>query len=288
MEGKHNNEFENAIQIPKYSDEETNDGVTEELQETTKDRNPYIFILLILLFAGVGVFLYSFNPAYEFIAGFFVSMRELGFLGVVLLTTIFTFWIIIMLPAMLLEVFAGFVYKDQFYNAIIISFFGKLFGMLIIYVISRKFLRNSKFAKKPLLRALNNAIKEQQTRFIILIRLSLLPLFVKNYGLSVLDVRFWNYAIISTLASFPMSLWNNYMGAKSAQILDKDNDSSSRTESLILLIIAIVASVLLFMYLAFLTRKVMRELKEYQTSSKIRCETLDETLVKIEDAHMPL
>lgn len=101
METQQPQENDTAIQIPSYSEADTSDITKDELLEPKKDRNPYIILLLILLCAGIGIFLYSYNPAYDFIAGFFLKMRELGFLGVAILTLIFTFWLVIMLPVYL-------------------------------------------------------------------------------------------------------------------------------------------------------------------------------------------
>jgi len=189
-------------------------------------------------------------------------------------TLLFVVWVVAMLPAMLIELFSGYVYQEDVWIAMIICVIGKALGIALIYFLSQRYLKKGNILKSKFLIGLNRAIRKDQNRFIFLIRMSVLPFFVKNYGLSVLDTDFKPFILISCAISLPFTAWHVFLGAESAKVAEH-----SGSGALVILIIAIIASILLFGYLIILTRKITKEIEEYSNEDSDKANPMEVKLI---------
>jgi len=242
------------------NNEESTAAETHAAVENLTNKELWYFLAMVVFFGVFGAFLYFYKPAYWAIENFFVEMKELGVLGFFILVLIYTIWVIILLPVTIVELFAGFVYRDNIIVPAAFCSLGKFCGLVLSYVIAQKFLKRNSLLNNKFMISLKKAIRADETRFIFLIRIAIFPMFLKNYGLAMLDVSFKNYIIVSTAVSTVFTTWHVFLGSQSNKFIE--NKKTGALEYVVLAIIILFTSALLI-YLVFLTKRIMREVEEY-------------------------
>lgn len=117
-------------------------------------------------------------------------IEDQGDMGPVYYVLFLGLWVTALLPCSVVEMVPGYLFG--FKTGLICSLAGKNLGNLMSVLIGRYLLKDrlqeTLIKKYPMLKAFEKAIKEEGFKIICLIRVTYLPMLIKNYGLSVLDV----------------------------------------------------------------------------------------------------
>lgn len=126
----------------------------------------------------------------------------------------------------------------------------------------RPFVRDQMETRYSVFKAIARLIKVNPIKIVALVRAGYLPIALKNYGLSVLDVSFKCVFFLSLLTGALFSLTWCYIGqaAKDVKDLVKGQNESGNPVQLAILIVGIIAAVLLLGYIGYYTRREIRQM----------------------------
>uniref|UniRef100_A0A7S3V1S7 VTT domain-containing protein n=2 Tax=Aplanochytrium stocchinoi TaxID=215587 RepID=A0A7S3V1S7_9STRA len=151
-----------------------------------------------------------------------VWIEKQGNWGPVYYTIFLAVWVTLLLPCSILEVVPGFLFG--FKIGWTVSVIGKSFGSLISLFLGRYFLasriRGYVLEKYPSLKAFDKAVELEGFKVILMIRVAYLPMLIKNYGLSILDIPIAKIVIASFMAGIPFSAAWAGIGASSKNLAE--------------------------------------------------------------------
>ena len=131
-------------------------------------------------------------------------------------------WVAACLPITLLEVAPGAIFGFRW--GMICAICGKNLGNYICFVVgrflARDYVRSVMLRKYRVLRAIDRMLARDGFKVVLMVRLAYLPMPLKNYGLSVLDVSFIHYAAAALLTGLPFAVMWVTIGTKIANVQD--------------------------------------------------------------------
>ena len=166
-----------------------------------------------------------------------------------------------MLPSTPVEVVAGFLYGLRWGFALAVA--GKLAGNVVSVLLARFVLRGwierTVLPRSPLLAAVSGAAAENGFRAALLVRASMVPLSVKNYGLGILPISLADIAKASMICGPSFALQHVYVGAAASSILEA---TSSEKPQKPLWVVLVTVSVTLgaMVYFAVVVRRKLHEM----------------------------
>eukprot|EP00386_Alphamonas_edax_P000425 GDKI01001305.1.p1 GENE.GDKI01001305.1~~GDKI01001305.1.p1 ORF type:complete len:321 (-),score=46.85 GDKI01001305.1:37-999(-) len=126
------------------------------------------------------------------------------------------------LPVMIFEVTVGFVFGWWGY---LISWCAIVLGSVLSFWLGRSppLLPVRKYlAKNRHVKLFVGAISRDELKFLLLVRFAYMPISLKNYGFSVIDVSFWNFALATGIAAAINCPVFTYAGVMAREFLDLD------------------------------------------------------------------
>ncbi|CEG36628.1 atp-binding cassette superfamily [Plasmopara halstedii] len=205
-------------------------------------------------------------------------------LGAALYVCSFTCFVVLCFPSTVFELLAGYIFG--LWLGLLLATTGKLLGSVLSYVIGRYMCRHrvhSYMARgHPALQGFQSLLRKRQILIVFLTRVAFFPIAIKNYGLSVLDVRFSVYFAAALLTGLPFSFIWVYSGhavENVAALLVSPTASRHSTEGILLLVGAGSALLLLFM-VGYYSRKYVLELAKEEQDEKTMA--VDATKRKVE------
>jgi uncharacterized membrane protein YdjX (TVP38/TMEM64 family) len=187
-------------------------------------------------------------------------------LGAALYVVGFTSCVVLCFPSTAFELLAGYVFG--FWLGLLLATTGKLVGSTLSYAIGRFLCRHRVHAYMarghPALQGFQSLLRKRQVVVVFLTRVAFFPIAVKNYGLSVLDVRFPVFFAAALFTGLPFSVIWVYSGhavENFAALLTNPGSSRHSTEVVLLLVGAASALLLLFV-VGIYTRKYVLKLAE--------------------------
>jgi uncharacterized membrane protein YdjX (TVP38/TMEM64 family) len=225
-------------------------------------------ILFVLLVALLVVALRQVPSGDDLAAGMQHWRGQLGGWGLVLLAAAFTPACMILIPASLLILCAGYFYDVL--PAIVAASLGSTFAAGVILLLGRTVLRTwivARFGLHPRFRMLDRAVAEQGFKIVLLCRLSpVLPYILLNYAFSLTRVSLRAYLLGTWLGMLPAVTFLVYLGSTihdlaqllSGQATDQVPDEV-RMLNRSLLVLGLVATLLVTMMLQRLARKALLE-----------------------------
>lgn len=137
-----------------------------------------------------------------------------AFWGAVVFVGIYVLATVLFLPASLLTLGAGFIFKLW---GIIPVWIGATIGLTISFLLGRTIMRKwveKSVEKYPKFKAVDAAIAEKGWIIVLLVRLSpVIPFNLLNYGLALTSVKFWQYFLASAGGIIPGTALYIYIGS---------------------------------------------------------------------------
>uniref|UniRef100_A0A7S2WPG0 VTT domain-containing protein n=1 Tax=Mucochytrium quahogii TaxID=96639 RepID=A0A7S2WPG0_9STRA len=203
-------------------------------------------------------------------------IQEQGDMGPVYYVLFLGIWITCLLPSSIVEVVPGFLFG--FGTGFVVSLAGKCLGIVLSLLVCRLFLksrvRSMLFKRYAWARALSSAVEEEGVPVLVVVRLSYVPMVVKNYGLAILDVPVSSFLLAGLLSGAPFSLLWSLLGSSSKNLKGILEGNRSITEfipedtnSRVLLFFALLSvCVVGYFVLSQVQAKVLEKLKTLQES----------------------
>jgi len=133
---------------------------------------------------------------------------------------IFTFiGVVCLIPTTPMELAGGFLFSPRYGMWMVLVFTGtaKLLANIISVLIARHIVKDwvmkNVVAKSELLTMVSSAVRDEPWKMAFLVRGAMIPLFVKNYGLGVMDIGYLPIAGCSTIFTNFYAFQNIYMGS---------------------------------------------------------------------------
>lgn len=132
--------------------------------------------------------------------------------------------VVCLVPTTIMELGGGFLFSKTYgvFGTWAATSVAKLFANIISVLIARHlvkdFVQKNLVAKSSLLQAASAAVKEQPLQMAFLVRGSMVPLAVKNYGLGVMDVPYWCIACCACIFTPFYAFQNIYLGSTVSDI----------------------------------------------------------------------
>jgi len=127
--------------------------------------------------------------------------------------------VVCLVPTTPLELAGGFLFSPKYgvWNVLAFTGTSKLIANVISVLIARHFVKDwvmkNIVAKYDLLKMVALAVKDEPWKMVFLVRGSMVPLAVKNYGLGVMEVGYLPIACCSMIFTNFYAFQNIYMGA---------------------------------------------------------------------------
>ena len=240
---------------------------------TADEPRPWRFYLGVF-FSILGVILVNFcAPVRDLFSSIGEGIISVGWIGP-LLMILFNGLIVIplALPYLIFELTIA-LSIPVFFEAMCISIAGKMIGCTVSYIIAKFALRkriHEYFRDMTLYKAIDYVMEAKPIRFSIILRIAMMPLFLKNYGLALPNtVDFKIYTLCAFITSIPTTAINMYLLRQAGDLVgffDSSKTGGERTVSLMLITFSLGVYVYVFLY----TRKVMKELKALDKSNKMK------------------
>ncbi len=149
-------------------------------------------------------------PLADWLADFGAWIAGLGAVGLVLYAAAHAGVTVLMLPAVLMTIGAGFLFGP--YVGFLVALAGGIVGSTAAFLIARYVARDrvaASAARDPRFAALDRAIGEKGWRIVFLLRMSaVVPFVLSNYVYGLTAIRFGSYVLASAIGLIPLTvLW---------------------------------------------------------------------------------
>lgn len=152
-----------------------------------------------------------------------------GYLGPVIFAGAYTSATVLLFPASVLTLAAGYLFGPLKGTAVVSV--SSTAGACLAFLVSRYLARplvESKVADNPKFQAVYKSITADGAKLVLLLRLSpLVPFSLLNYGLGITQVRFLDYALASWLGMLPGTFAYVYLGSLGKVAADAAGDGSA-------------------------------------------------------------
>ena len=224
-------------------------------QEKTSRLRLYLSIGIVCIWLIIGFFFF------QDVGGFIEWFEELGPLSSVIYCLMISLAIVMVLPTPILKVGSGALFP--YWLAVLVNFIASLIGGLIAFLLGRWLFRDyisQIVASDERLVKLESAINEEAMQISVLVRLSpLLPDELLNYVMSSSPVSIRVF-FLSNLSSIVYSLAYAYFGLAAGKLVFSGEGMDGFAKSpagTALLIIGVIASILVTMLIARITKKAV-------------------------------
>ncbi|GLE04892.1 hypothetical protein PINS_up013873 [Pythium insidiosum] len=129
----------------------------------------------------------------------------------------------------------------------------------------------------PVFKAFQSLLRKRQILIVFLTRTAFFPIAMKNYGLSVLDVRFSVYFAAALLTGIPFSVIWVYSGTAAQHLttlLTEKNNSHQRTEA-VMLVVGALSALALLAFIGFYTRQQIMAMAEEEKKQTLEAARKD-------------
>lgn len=232
----------------------------------SSNKKHLIRLCLFVALAIAGIIIVNAVPAVKnFIMFLGEKIAETGWYGPLLLILFNGFVIIpLCLPYSVMEVIIALLIPNYFF-AVGINLSSQVLGAIVVFLLVKYKLREK--IREYLLhinfyKAFEKVLEKHPLRFSLMIRFTLLPIFLKNYGLAIPhNINFVRYM-------FPVILLDTFWAALSIFLLKKITHftdffkSTSSPGEKAAAFGALAISLLIIGYIIWYTRKIVLELKE--------------------------
>jgi uncharacterized membrane protein YdjX (TVP38/TMEM64 family) len=176
-------------------------------------RGPFLRLLLLaVVLVGVVIGWFAL-PVGAWVEAFGAWIAALGGRGVVLFTLVYVVAVVLLAPAELLSVAAGFLFGAWGFPIVIVA---ATIGAALAFLVSRYAVRTRLrrlLRERPRYAAIDDAVAEDGWRIVVLLRLNpLVPFNLQNYFFGATDVGFQPYVLATFLGIMPGAAFYVYLG----------------------------------------------------------------------------
>jgi uncharacterized membrane protein YdjX (TVP38/TMEM64 family) len=170
------------------------------------------FLLLAVLLVAVAIGWLAL-PARQWIEAFDAWIAALGMRGVLLFALVYVVAVVLLAPAELLSIAAGFLFGAWGFPIVVVA---ATIGAALAFLVSRYTVRTRlrRFLRdKPRYAAIDRAVAEEGWKIVALLRLNpLVPFNLQNYFFGATDLGFLPYAVATFLGIMPGTAFYVYLG----------------------------------------------------------------------------
>ncbi|CEM13091.1 unnamed protein product [Vitrella brassicaformis CCMP3155] len=162
-----------------------------------------------------------------------------------LATCIFTLGVVLCIPVSLMELAYGAFFR---WWALVICLIGKTVGSMISFGIGKvacKGAFESLMQNNRHFQFVASLVRGEELCNLLLIRATYVPIWIKNYGMAMLEVSWWNFFIAVMICGPPYTLLSVSVGATARDFVDAINTSSTHPLRLAGLFLSLVFTILL-------------------------------------------
>lgn len=129
-------------------------------------------------------------------------------------------WVTMCLPITILEILPGFIFGAK--TGILVSVCGKNLGNYMSFFLGRyvfkDYVKEKFFDAYPVLNAFSAAVAKEPLKVAVLMRLAYLPMGMKNYGMSVMEIPWWKFGISCASTGLPFACIWSMIGASASHL----------------------------------------------------------------------
>lgn len=199
-------------------------------------------------------------PFADWLANFGSWIAGLGAAGFVLYAAVYVVVTVLLLPAWLMTIGAGFLF-GLLPGAAVVSV-GSTAGAAASFLIARHLARERvahAAARDPRFSALDRAIGEKGWKIVFLLRMSaVVPFVFSNYVYGLTAIRFWPYVAASWVGMIPLTLLYAGLGVATRQAGEAAGAPAPNGWGVAVLAAGILITAGVTLYVARLTRKSLR------------------------------
>ena len=217
-------------------------------------------LIAILAVIAVLVLAYVFLPVKEWLGAFQIWVRGFGPLGWILFILVYAVTAFMLIPGSILTIGAGVAYGLWAFPLVIA---GATLGSAMAFLAARHIFHDrvqQKISQYPHFNAINEAIRDEGWRVVLLLRLSpALPFSLQNWFLGLMPVGFWPSQIATFFGIMPGTLlyvWISSLGGEAAT-------GGAQEASLARMIVLGLGLAATLVVTIIVTRKARQKLKEF-------------------------
>lgn len=219
-------------------------------------------IALLALVAVVAVMVAFLPQVKEHLFAFIERVQGLGVAGAVLLGVLYVVACMLFVPGWIFSVGAGYLYH-LWWGSVVASL-ASTTGATAAFLLGRTLLRDwvkGKVASRPRFRALDEAVRSQGFKIVLLTRLSpAFPFNLLNYAYGITNVRLRDFVLASWIGMLPGTLLYVYFGTAVRGVTQLQSGSFPATAASNLLFgIGLVATVAVTLLVTRIARKALRD-----------------------------
>eukprot|EP01016_Furgasonia_blochmanni_P056037 TRINITY_DN9474_c0_g1_i2.p1 TRINITY_DN9474_c0_g1~~TRINITY_DN9474_c0_g1_i2.p1 ORF type:complete len:312 (+),score=36.62 TRINITY_DN9474_c0_g1_i2:109-1044(+) len=220
-------------------------------------RNLKLIGYLIMMGILVLVFM-VYNPARELLVQLVQHFHERNLLGISVLVIVGASLILTPIPFICFEIVIGFTFKDfMFGYALCIA--SKWIGCVFAFFTYRYCFRGEfqeTYKTKKNFKIISLMIRDNEPWFLFLIGIIIIPTFMTNASLAILDVKFLSYVAFYLTPTCLKTAFGVWVGVKCQNLIKLFDGSESDPMEVIFIGATIVVSVSVLLAVAFYTKSV--------------------------------
>ncbi len=204
-----------------------------------------------------------FYPVHEWMQALIVWVKASGMWGVVAFAVIYVITTVMLIPASILTLGAGFIY-GPLWGTLLVSP-SSVLAAFVAFSLARGRLRpwvQTKVAGNERFAVIDKAVGEQGFKIVMLLRLSpLFPFTFLNYALGLTGVKARSYVLASFIGMLPATFLYTYLGSLVTKVTELANAKSQGAEDAqnILVWVGFAVTVAVTVYVTTLARRALRE-----------------------------
>ncbi len=155
---------------------------------------------------------------------------------------------------------------ENYFAAVWFSLAAKTIGAIVSYVVTKNMRERIRgyLSSIKVFKGIEYSMEKDPVKFSLIIRIMILPIFVKNYGLAIpKSVNFKLYMVCELITNIPITIAYIYILRQAGNmhsLFDPNQSWQQMTFSLTMLTLSIA----LFVYIAIVTREVLKQLEVMQ------------------------
>jgi len=155
---------------------------------------------------------------------------------------------------------------ENYFAAVWFSLAAKTIGSVVSYIVTKNMRERIRgyLLSVTVFRGIEYSMEKDPVKFSMIIRVMILPIFVKNYGLAIPNsVNFKLYMVCDIITNIPITIAYIYLLRQAGNVAGLFSPDQS-WEQMTFTLTMITLSIGLFIYIAIITREVLKQMQEMQ------------------------